>query len=155
MCIFLFLQKLHSQQLTAIANPSIYDDDDDNETFSDHCLKLPDGYGKFDCFPDAAKASEEACTRRGCCWEPLEPNSPAPWCFYPPGFSYYNWSTLNTTDYGATGQATLQNLYPSPYPNPLTQLQVDIYFETENTVRVKVRHSSCCNNVAVSEVPLL
>jgi len=92
---------------------------------------------RFDCFPEKG-ATEETCKARGCCWGPLEPRSEVPWCFFAKGTLLYEFGNFTDTAYGFSGMAKL--LKKSPYPKDSKLLQVDVYYETDFTVRIKVRY---------------
>ena len=96
---------------------------------------------RFDCYPENG-ASQEECEIRGCCWKvatnkrhevtvPLN----VPYCFYPKNFGYRIVNEQET----ATGiLLDLQMQQPGPYGVDVENLRVNVYFETEYRVRVKV-----------------
>lgn len=90
---------------------------------------------RFECHPEPG-ATEETCIKRGCCWSPAYPQSAVPWCFYPYGFSYYAFQNFTSSKLGLKGSAIL--VRPSPYPKDVKNLNIDVIYETEDIVRVKV-----------------
>ncbi|KAK7477593.1 hypothetical protein BaRGS_00031141, partial [Batillaria attramentaria] len=101
---------------------------------------------RFDCWPEGKDASREKCLARGCCWEPsLEK---APLCFYPDDYVSYVVTNMSTSQSGIT--ATLARQLASPYPNDVVQLQVDVTYETQSRLRIKIFDP----NIQRFEVPL-
>ncbi|XP_046862383.1 lysosomal alpha-glucosidase-like [Xenia sp. Carnegie-2017] len=96
---------------------------------------------RFDCYPENG-ASQEKCEIRGCCWKvatnkrhevtvPLN----VPYCFYPKNFGYRIVNEQET----ATGiLLDLQMQQPGPYGADVENLRVNVDFETENRVHVKI-----------------
>uniref|UniRef100_A0A1B6D5E9 P-type domain-containing protein n=1 Tax=Clastoptera arizonana TaxID=38151 RepID=A0A1B6D5E9_9HEMI len=96
---------------------------------------------RFDCFPQG-KAEEESCKSRGCCWAlPQEKiNKSAdlnvPYCFYPNSFNNYQYINVSVNDLGAT--AYLKILFSSPYPKDVELVKLDVMYETENRLHIKI-----------------
>nr|AQS60670.1 lysosomal alpha-glucosidase [Sogatella furcifera] len=93
---------------------------------------------KTDCFPRGA-ASEKSCAQRGCCW--MVPKNASlskniPYCFYPQNYALYEFLNVSSTDLGVTG--FLNRSFSSPYPSDLDLLKLDVKFETENRLNVKL-----------------
>ncbi|KAL8576667.1 hypothetical protein ACOMHN_025142 [Nucella lapillus] len=94
---------------------------------------------RFDCWPEFWSATQQACEARGCCWIPsLSDHSvrQAPYCFYPNNYVGYAVSSFTSTANGTTAKLTRKRA--SPYPNDVMELQVDIIYETESTVRFRI-----------------
>lgn len=100
---------------------------------------------RFDCFPEAG-ATQESCEARGCCWavaerilqEPGPVPKGAPWCFYPR--SYGGYEAVNASD-TPTGQLVfMKRTFPSPYPNDIQLVKVEVEYQTISRVRIKVSH---------------
>lgn len=89
---------------------------------------------KFDCHP-AGGATAEDCLGRGCCWKPL-PGTELPYCYYPVGLTYYKWKDFVTTKVGLKGGAVL--VKKSPYPGDVKRVEVEVIYETEDIVRIRV-----------------
>ncbi|OXA58369.1 Lysosomal alpha-glucosidase [Folsomia candida] len=104
----------------------------DSSTSLDSCL-IDDGW-KFDCHP-ANVATADDCLNRGCCWKPLEVHN-LPWCYYPLGFAYYVFTEFVPTKTGLRGSAV--STRASPYPKDVKNLNVDIIYETEDIVRIRI-----------------
>ncbi|GAB6022667.1 hypothetical protein CHUAL_006760 [Chamberlinius hualienensis] len=98
--------------------------------------------------------SHVQCLQRGCCWDPL-PNQNisgpyreeypqgrypihigAPPCYYPQDYPTYKYDSVQTTNTGYV--AYLSRTVPSPFPNDVPQIKIDIYFETEYRLRIKI-----------------
>lgn len=94
---------------------------------------------RFDCFPKAISV-EETCLARGCCWKPLTPNSKEPWCFYPQNYKSYQIENITHVDSHGLS-LTYRNVFKSPYPNDILRMKVDVFYETESRVRVKIYDS--------------
>ena len=106
-----------------------------NETVAASCGATESD--RFDCWPELTSATQEKCAKRGCCWRPSLKNG-VPFCFYPDNFvSYAAKSSPLSSNSGMT--VTLERKAASPYPNDVLELQVDVIYETETTVRFRVR----------------
>lgn len=90
---------------------------------------------RFDCHPEAG-ATEEVCTKRGCCWNPVEPRTAEPWCFYPYGFTFYAFNNFTSSKLGLKGSAV--SVRSSVYSRDVKTLNINVIFETEDIVRIKV-----------------
>lgn len=100
---------------------------------------------KFDCYPEGG-GNEKSCNQRRCCWKPgkvstrignsLFPPLDVPWCYYPKNFGGYEYIDFTRTDQG--GLAFLNRTFPSPYPDDVQNLRLDIQYQTDTRVRVKV-----------------
>lgn len=91
---------------------------------------------RFDCFPRGV-ATEDACVARGCCWKPLAENSLEPWCFYPAGYQSYQVDSIKElSDQGLS--LVYRNVRKSPYPDDIEYVRVDVAYETESRLRVKI-----------------
>ncbi|XP_076451187.1 lysosomal alpha-glucosidase-like isoform X2 [Babylonia areolata] len=89
---------------------------------------------RFDCWPEFWSASQQSCEARGCCWRPSSDH--VPYCFYPDNYVSYAVSSYTSTAKGMT--ATLDRKAASPYPNDVMELQVDVIYQTANTVRFRI-----------------
>jgi hypothetical protein len=105
---------------------------------------------KFDCYPEKS-VTEEGCLDRGCCWQkdlsrrlPIQSmnendtQSPVdvPYCFYPRNFPGYSVDERTDTPLGFSMKLTGKP--PTYYPKGVTQLAVDVSYETDQRLHVKV-----------------
>jgi len=133
-----------------------------NNVFSDHiihapmsasskqCAQISDAF-KFDCHPeDGASASN--CKARGCCWAPKRKkllykeaignngsqlsSLNVPYCFYPAAYGGYKFINITETPSGSV--SFLQRTFKSPYPGDVAVIRMDIRYETEQRLRIKV-----------------
>lgn len=91
---------------------------------------------RFDCWPEFWSASQGTCKQRGCCWNPSL-DVGVPFCFYPDNYVGYA-AVSSSSNVGMT--AILERKAASPYPNDVLELQFDVIYETETTVRFRVRN---------------
>jgi len=91
---------------------------------------------RFDCFP-ADGATEKECNERGCCWNAAVELPGQPYCYFSAGFSFYEWEPPINTRFGLETVAVLCS-GGSPYPRDVKKLLVQVYYEAEGTVRIKV-----------------
>ncbi|CAG0918269.1 unnamed protein product [Notodromas monacha] len=106
------------------------------------CSDMPEQL-RFDCYPEGS-TSKASCERRGCCWLPDVKGDPArdpplnvPYCFYPALYPSYIVMNVSDAEYGKT--LFLTRVYASGYPSDVPLLRVDVKFETDSRLRVKVR----------------
>ena len=90
-------------------------------------------------------ATEDVCSERGCCW--VASNTPQ--CFYPSGSGYEVDGSVKPTDYGYQVDLKLKSNQTSPYGNGTKNVRVDVMFETQNRLRIKVGVASVCVCVLV------
>jgi len=92
---------------------------------------------RFDCHPDSG-VSQSACEARGCCWEATksaqQPGVPA--CSFPVDYGGYRTVNVTSTENGL--EAFLERTFPSPYPDDVNLLRVDVTYRSDDIVRVKV-----------------
>ena len=123
-----------AEEISGKINPSAVQGSP-NETVAASCGAAESD--RFDCWPELISATQEKCAERGCCWKPSLKNG-VPYCFYPDNFvSYAVKSSPLSSNSGMT--VTLERKAASPYPNDVLELQVDVIYETETTVRFRVR----------------
>lgn len=133
-----------------------------NSVFSSHIIRLPTNAStkqceqisdefKFDCYPEDG-ATESRCKARGCCWVSknkllLNKNSVensrvqhatlnVPYCFYPSGYGGYKFINITETQSGSI--SFLQRTFKSPYPDDVAVIRMDVRYETEQRLRIKV-----------------
>lgn len=96
---------------------------------------------RFDCYPEkGVVVTKEMCNKRNCCFIQV-PETPGrngvPWCFYPPDFPSYELVAISETEMGYRGK--LIRRQKTYYPKDVETLQLDVLFESDNRLRVKVR----------------
>jgi len=103
---------------------------------------------RFDCYPEN-NTTQQACEARKCCWRPpFEPststgkyltnlgNVSVPNCYYPSDFPNYEVISNDPTDFGQRIQIVKsQTTY---MPNDILKLIVDIIYETEQRLRIRI-----------------
>uniref|UniRef100_A0A8C4SG27 Alpha glucosidase 2 n=1 Tax=Erpetoichthys calabaricus TaxID=27687 RepID=A0A8C4SG27_ERPCA len=97
---------------------------------------------RFDCYPERqVVVTQDLCQARGCCFIQMPPTEKGvPWCFYPPDFPSYALDSLVDTDLGFMGNLVRKN--ETYYPKDVKNLQLDIMYETNTRLHVKVTDSS-------------
>lgn len=98
---------------------------------------------RFDCHPED-NANQEACEARGCCWvtkkeTDIDTKLPAPGvptCYYPRNYGGYEWINITEVDNGIV--AYLQRTFQSAYPRDVQTLRLDVEYQTNDRVRVKI-----------------
>lgn len=101
------------------------------------CDLTPNSW-KFDCHPESG-ANEQTCQKRGCCWHSSSNDGQeisTPYCFYPKAYQSYLYA--NVTETGTGFLAFLNRVGKSYYPEDVSVLRMDVTFETENRLHVKV-----------------
>ena len=102
------------------------------------CSGVPQ-HDRFDCYPESKQppGGEAACIARGCCW--AEPGG-FPACFYPEGFGYAisGGGHVNATEYGYNATLERKHGQMSQYGGDIDTLVLQVYYETEYRLRVKV-----------------
>ncbi len=89
---------------------------------------------RFNCIPEG-NPSQSMCEKRGCCWDK---SSTLPQCYYPAGFGYALDGQVNRTSYGFQANLKRKPDQPSQYGGDIETLRMDVFFETESRIRVKV-----------------
>lgn len=116
-------------------------------TIAQGCEKTPN-IDRFDCYPEK-ESTKEKCLARNCCWRlPIEPvNSTerqstdrglfgVPFCYYPSDFPTYRVISSEATDIGQRIQILKsQTTY---MPNDILNLTVDIIYETQQRLRIRI-----------------
>ncbi|KPP70988.1 lysosomal alpha-glucosidase-like [Scleropages formosus] len=108
------------------------------------CSGVPENW-RFDCYPEKVVVTRELCEARNCCFiqvssgkKPIKDG--VPWCFYPPNFPTYWVDALNDTDLGFTAQ--LKKSEKTYYPKDVETIQLDVLYETDSRLRVKITDPS-------------
>ncbi|XP_040976019.1 lysosomal alpha-glucosidase-like isoform X6 [Aquila chrysaetos chrysaetos] len=119
------------------------------------CLLIPESH-RFDCYPERHMVvTQELCESRGCCF--IESPLPAggkqgvPWCFYPPDFPSYTLESLNQTALGMVG--LLVRREKAYYPRDIEMLRLDVEFETDTRLHIKITDAANPRYEVPFEVP--
>ncbi|NXY72640.1 LYAG glucosidase, partial [Glareola pratincola] len=119
------------------------------------CLLVPESH-RFDCYPERrVVVTQELCESRGCCF--IETPPPAggkrgvPWCFYPPDFPSYSLESLNQTALGMVG--LLVRREKAYYPRDIEMLRLDVEFETDTRLHIKITDAANPRYEVPLEVP--
>lgn len=92
---------------------------------------------KVDC--GYAGIDQSQCESQGCCWSPAGDGSAIPWCFYQStSASGYKLSNLESTATGYEASLSLIGEGTSQYGADLQNLKLEVLFEAEDYVRVKI-----------------
>mmetsp|Transcript_34373 Transcript_34373/g.75764 ORF Transcript_34373/g.75764 Transcript_34373/m.75764 type:complete len:898 (+) Transcript_34373:22-2715(+) len=95
-----------------------------------------DNTSKTDC--GYSGVTQSSCESKGCCWAEVDDYT-TPWCFY--STTEYSLSGLQETSTGFSGTLSLLSGSPT-YGADIQTLSLDIVFETEDIVRVKITDAS-------------
>uniref|UniRef100_A0A8C5HSV2 Lysosomal alpha-glucosidase-like n=1 Tax=Gouania willdenowi TaxID=441366 RepID=A0A8C5HSV2_GOUWI len=111
---------------------------------SETCTKIPEVW-RFDCYPERGMVvTRELCEARNCCFIPAFSRSSGkngfPWCFYPQDFPSYSLKSINDTQLGKKG--TLVKKVKTYYPGDIFTLEVEIRYETDTRLRVRLTDPS-------------
>ncbi|XP_068177890.1 lysosomal alpha-glucosidase isoform X2 [Antennarius striatus] len=112
------------------------------------CSLIPEAW-RFDCYPErGVVVTQEMCEARNCCFIPGSSagsipsgrRNGVPWCFYPRDFPSYSLVSLNDTSLGQKG--TLRREVKTYYPADILTLEVELRYETETRLRVRITDPS-------------
>uniref|UniRef100_A0A8B9FDC2 P-type domain-containing protein n=1 Tax=Amazona collaria TaxID=241587 RepID=A0A8B9FDC2_9PSIT len=124
-------------------------------TLPPKCLLVPESH-RFDCYPERhVVVTQQLCESRGCCF--IESPPPAagkrgvPWCFYPPDFPSYTLESLNETALGMVG--LLVRREKAYYPRDIEMLRLDVEFETDTRLHIKITDAANPRYEVPLEVP--
>ncbi|XP_077461287.1 lysosomal alpha-glucosidase [Stigmatopora argus] len=113
--------------------------------FRESCTLIPEAW-RFDCYPEReVVVTREMCEARNCCFvtsgaAPTGRNGGIPWCFYPPGFPSYSIKSVEETGLGQ--KATLVKDVKTHYPADVMTLELDVRYETDTRLRVRITDPS-------------
>ena len=102
---------------------------------------------RFDCWPEYVGATKAKCEARGCCWKSATTHGP-PYCFFPANYSGYTASNVQTTGEGITADLTKTTASPTLFPPDIKKLKLQVDFQTESRLRVKVRNCILFSDLA-------
>jgi alpha-D-xyloside xylohydrolase len=92
---------------------------------------------KVDC--GYAGIDQYGCESKGCCWSPAGQNSATPWCFFSGQTSKgYTLASITETAVGYTAILNLNGQGTTTYGADIQQLSLNVFFETEDSIRVKI-----------------
>uniref|UniRef100_A0A8C3KGT3 P-type domain-containing protein n=1 Tax=Calidris pygmaea TaxID=425635 RepID=A0A8C3KGT3_9CHAR len=119
------------------------------------CLLVPESH-RFDCYPERhVVVTQELCESRGCCFIQSPPlaggKRGVPWCFYPPDFPSYALDSLNQTALGMVG--LLVRREKAYYPRDIMMLRLDVEFETDTRLHIKITDAANPRYEVPLEVP--
>ena len=89
---------------------------------------------RFDCLPGLEDPSSEACAALGCCWD----ESTAPSCYHSSDGGYTVEQEFQHTELGISGCLAPKQTQSSTFGQNLRRLCVNISFETEDRLHIKV-----------------
>jgi len=98
---------------------------------------------RFDCYPEGS-STQDKCEARKCCWRlPMQQSNLSefrdvnvPSCYYPSDFPTYTVVSNEPTDFGQRIQISKsQTTY---MPNDILHLTVDLIYETQQRLRIKI-----------------
>lgn len=141
---FIIFEKIEVKDIMYVENDWEVKEHVDSE-LSPQCSNIKNE-DKFDCDP-VGGISQANCESRGCCWKPvlrksvnksveLFPPLGVPWCYYPKKFKGYQVDKVYNTDLGFN--ADLSRNTQSPYPETVMDIRVEVRYETESRLRIKV-----------------
>ncbi|KAF5888798.1 lysosomal alpha-glucosidase-like [Clarias magur] len=113
----------------------------ENRTQPVSCSVVPESW-RFDCYPErSVVVTEEMCHARNCCFTRAagEKNG-VPQCYYPPEFPSYALVDINDTETGLSG--TLVRYQKTYYPKDIETLRLDVLYESDSRLRVKITDPS-------------
>ena len=97
---------------------------------------------RVDCHPEP-NADKDVCLRRGCFWCQSEVQG-VPWCFHPKQTGYRQVGEQVATPLG--WYINLQRVNtPSLYGDVIENVRLDVEFQTDNRLRLKVRNICFCS----------
>ncbi|XP_067911989.1 lysosomal alpha-glucosidase isoform X2 [Heterodontus francisci] len=124
----------------------------DGLTGPDICSSILEWH-RFDCYPERDRVvTRELCEQRACCFIQLSPDpAGVPWCFYPPTFPSYILRNRTPTELGEVGELIRKN--KTYYPWDVWKLQLNVMFEADHRLHVKINDSSNLRYEVPIEVP--
>jgi hypothetical protein len=106
---------------------------------------------RFNCYPEN-NPTQDKCEARKCCWRPpshqsnLPGNHPdvtgdegVPYCYYPKDFPSYEVTSNETTDFGQ--RIKIVRSQGTYMPHDILDLIVDLIYETEQRLRIRIYDS--------------
>ena len=121
---------------------------------------LPSDVARFDCFPET-NLTQQACEARNCCYRAALQNSTltnigdqnVPVCYFPTDFPTYSVTSNQTTDFGQRFRIVKsQTTY---MPHDILDLTVDLIYETQQRLRIKIYDSAYKRYEVPLQVPVV
>ncbi|XP_067859036.1 lysosomal alpha-glucosidase [Heptranchias perlo] len=108
---------------------------------------------RFDCYPERDRVVTRAlCEQRACCYLQVTSDlAGVPWCFYPPSFPSYSLGKREPTELGEVGELTRRN--KTYYPKDVWKLQLNVMFEADHRLHIKINDSTNPRYQVPIEVP--
>lgn len=95
---------------------------------------------RFDCMPAALDLTQAECLDQGCCWDSSVPDL-VPHCYYPSDFPSYKVTSKHPSGLGYSLKISRNT--PTKWPNEIKTLAVDVMFETNERLRLRVSLFLC------------
>ena len=98
---------------------------------------------RFDCYPEP-NPTQSQCEARNCCWHPDDQKSDTieigvPFCYYSKDFPSYQVVTNQSTDFGQ--RLRIIKHQKTYMPNDILDLTVDLIYETQQRLRIRIYDS--------------
>ena len=110
---------------------------------------------RFDCYPND-DADEQKCQARGCCWRKPDDafeDINVPFCYYPKDFPSYILKTNQSTDFGQ--RIVINKSQDGFMPNDTSELTVDLIYESNQRLRIRIYNSAQKRYEVPLEVPVI
>ncbi|KAL1453810.1 hypothetical protein WDU94_010122 [Cyamophila willieti] len=114
---------------------NVRDDSKIQQPVQEQCPAAPND--RFNCFPRGVE-NQRGCNARGCCWTMPDQGGQQPPCYYPYNYKSYALETLSPKTDNTGPRLTYRKQIDSPYPDDFELVQMDIEYETDTRVRVKI-----------------
>ena len=127
---------------------------------SAHQCEQSSDVARFNCFPEGIP-TEGKCEARTCCWQApfqqfnfsylADPGVPS--CYYPSDFPTYEVTSNQSTDFGQ--RLEIVKSQKTYMPNDILKLTVDLIYETQQRLRLKIYDPSYQRYEVPLEVPVV
>ena len=91
---------------------------------------------RVDCEPEGV-ADASKCFERGCVYDEIYDAPGTPWCFFPVDYGYRLTGTPNVNDKGIVFNL-VRNSVPSLFGNEWQSITLEVQYQTDDRLRVKV-----------------
>lgn len=108
-------------------------------SIAQQCEQISDR-DRFDCYPEAG-ASQDKCQQRNCCWKQADSldDVNVPYCYYPKDFPAYDLEKIEETEFGL--RIRINKSLTGYMPNERNDLTVDVVYETNQRLRIRIYSS--------------
>ena len=128
-------------------------------SYGQQCDQIPD-VARIDCYPEDAP-TQEKCEARNCCWRSPTKQSnfndlkdpSVPICYHPSDFPTYEVTSNQSTDFGQ--RLEIVKSQKTYMPNDILKLTVDLIYETQQRLRLKIYDPSYQRYEVPLEVPVV